>query len=179
MSLSTTTDPTGWAGEARLDAAHGLDFVSEHGRRKAWFRGPDGVACLCADPGYAHVVPSASARAGAVLGRWRVLANTPAAQAVEMPDWTVAAAFFVAATVRGISVSGPAAVLSGRSRAGETVVVADPTGTQSVLRVTVDRPGCRVIAADPSVTVVATGRHVVVDVDVTGSAGATHTFTLR
>ena len=63
--------------------------------------------------------------------------------------------------------------------AGETVAVADPTRTQTVLRVTMDRPGCRVVEADPSVTVVATGRHVVVDVDVTGSAGVPHTFTLR
>ncbi|HEY3751451.1 MAG TPA: polysaccharide lyase beta-sandwich domain-containing protein [Pseudonocardiaceae bacterium] len=182
MSLSTTTtgfDSTVWVGGARLDAAHGLDLVSEHGHRKSWFHGPDGVAHLGTDPHCAHVSPSASAQARVVLGRWRVLANTSVVQAVEMPDWTVGVCFFAAATVRGTSVSGPAAVLSGHCRAGQTIAVADPTRTQNVLRVTVDRPGWRVIAADPSVTVVATGRHVVVDIDVAGSQGATHTFTLR
>jgi hyaluronate lyase len=182
MSLSRTTVDSGstaWVGGVALDAAHWLDFVSTGEQRKSWFRGPDGVACLGTDPGYAYVVPNASAQARAALGRWRVLANTAAVQAVEMPDWTVAAAFFVAATARGMTVSGPASVVSGRCRAGETVAVADPSRTGTVLRVTVDRPGCRVVATDPSVTVVAIGRRVVVDIDVTGSAGATHTFTLR
>jgi hypothetical protein len=36
-----------------------------------------------------------------------------------------------------------------------------------------------VVSADPSVTVVSAGRRLVLDVDVSGSLGATHTVVLR
>jgi hyaluronate lyase len=134
-----------------------------------------------AGAGYAYVVlPGASAwQTMAAVGRWRVLANTVAVQAVELPDHVVAASFFAAGGVRGLSVSGPASAIWGWTGHGETIAVADPTQRQATLRVTLDRPGCRVVSADPSVTVVSAGRRLVLDVDVSGSLGATHTVVLR
>jgi hypothetical protein len=61
----------------------------------------------------------------------------------------------------------------------DTFAVADPTQLQSVVRVTINREHGRVISHDSSVTVVSTDRQLVVDINVTGSFGATHTFTVR
>lgn len=126
---------------------------------------------------YAYaVLPGASAwETRAAVGRFDVLANTVAVQAVRLPDGVVGASFFAAGSVREVTVSGAASVVWD----GRTYCVADPTQLQSSVRVTVDRPGCRVVAGDPTVTVVSTGRQVVVDIDVAGSLGATHSFTVR
>jgi hyaluronate lyase len=130
---------------------------------------------------YAYaVLPGASAwQTRAAVGRFRVLANTATVQAVRSADDVVAASFFAAGAVSGVTVSGPAAVIWGPGRHGQTVAVADPTQLQTTLRLTLEAPGARVAQADPGVTVVSTGRRLVVDVDVAGSLGATRTFTIR
>jgi hyaluronate lyase len=135
---------------------------------------------------YAYaVLPTASPwQTRAAVGRYRVLSNTTAVQAVALPDGVVGASFFAAGAVSGVAVPGvavsaPASVIWGRSRDGVTYAVADPTQTQDTVRVTVDRPGRRVVTHDPTVSVVTTGRQLVVDVHVAGSLGATHTFTVR
>jgi hyaluronate lyase len=130
-----------------------------------------------AGAGYAYVVlPGASAwQTRTAVGDWRVLANTVAVQAVRLPDDVTAASFFTAGSVRGVEVSGPASVIWD----DDTFAVADPTQLQSVVRVTVNREHGRVVSNDPSVTVVSTGRQLVVDINVAGSLGATHTFTVR
>ncbi len=71
--------------------------------------------------------------------------------------------------------SGPASVVWDE----HTFAVADPTQLQTTIRLTVGHVHDRVLRADPTVTVVSSGRELVVDVDVTGSLGATHTFTVR
>lgn len=125
---------------------------------------------------YAYVVlPGASAwETRSAVGDWRVLANTPTVQAVRLPDRVTAASFFAAATLPTMSVSGPASLVTD----GDTYAIADPTQVQTTVRLTVDRGG-RVVSSDPTVTVVSQGRQLVVDVDVAGSLGATHTFTVR
>ncbi|HVV22921.1 MAG TPA: polysaccharide lyase 8 family protein [Pseudonocardiaceae bacterium] len=130
---------------------------------------------------YAYaVLPGASPwRTRSSVGRFRVLANTTAVQAVALPDGVVGASFFTAGSVHGVAVSAPASVIRGPSRDGVTYAVADPTQLGTTVRVTVDRPGCRIVAHDPAATVVSSGRRLVVDVNVTGALGATHTFTVR
>jgi len=126
---------------------------------------------------YAYVVlPGASAwQTRSAVGGWRVLANTTTVQAVRLPDDVKAASFFAAGSVRGLAVSGPASVLWDE----HTVAVADPTQLQRTVRLTLDHVHGRVVHADPTVTVVvAAGRQLVVDIDVAGSLGATHTLTL-
>jgi hyaluronate lyase len=127
---------------------------------------------------YAYaVLPGASPwETRAAVGRFRVLANTVAVQAVALPGGVIGASFFAAGSVRGVSVSAPASVIWD----GLTYAVADPTQLGTTVRVTVDRGGCRVVGHDPAVTVVSSrGRQLVVDVNVAGSLGATHTFTVR
>jgi hyaluronate lyase len=130
---------------------------------------------------YAYaVLPGASAwQTRAAAGRARVLANTTTVQAVRTADGVVAASFFAAGAVDGVTVSAPASLLWAAGRHGRTVAVADPTQSQATVRVTLEWPGTRVVDADAGVTVVATGRRLVVDVDTAGSLGATHTFTVR
>lgn len=126
---------------------------------------------------YAYVVlPGASAWATrAAVGDWQVLANTVAVQAVRLPGRITAASFFAAGALRGLSVSAPAAVITD----GFTYAVSDPTQVQTTVRLTVNRAHARVVSSDPSVSVVSRGQHLVVDIDVAGSLGATHTFTVR
>jgi hyaluronate lyase len=126
---------------------------------------------------YAYVVlPGASAwQTRAATGDWKVLANTTTVQAVRLPDEVSAASFFAAGSVRGLAVSGPASVVWDE----HTFAVADPTQLQSTVRLTIDHVHDRVVHADPTVSVVSSGRQLVVDIDVAGSLGATHTFTVR
>jgi hyaluronate lyase len=131
--------------------------------------------------GYAYaVLPGASVeRTLGARWRWQVLANTTAVQAVRLDDGITAAAYYAAGRVDGVTVSGPATALWGQTRHGWTLALADPTQTQDVVRVTVDRAVRRVVQADPSVTVIATAPRLVVDVKVGGSFGATHSLVAR
>ncbi|MFG3281170.1 polysaccharide lyase family 8 super-sandwich domain-containing protein [Streptomyces sp. NPDC048111] len=127
---------------------------------------------------YAYaVLPGASAdRTRRASGRWRVLANSALVQSVRLDGELRAATFFGAGSAERVRVSGPAAMMWGRTAHGWTFTLADPTQTQDTVRVTVDGAGRRLLHADPSVTVVATHPRLVVDVKVGGSLGATHTF---
>jgi hyaluronate lyase len=62
---------------------------------------------------------------------------------------------------------------------GLRFAIADPTQLGTTIRVMLRGIGRRVVQADPGVTVVSTGRQLVVDVAVAGTLGATHTFTVR
>lgn len=130
---------------------------------------------------YAYaVLPGASAwQTVAATGRWRVLANTTQVQAVSIVDGKVAATFYAAGSVDGVTVSGPSAVQWGWQPTGLRFALADPTQLQTTVRVTLRGVGRRVVQADPGVTVVSAGRQLVVDIAVGGSFGATHTFTVR
>ena len=108
---------------------------------------------------YAYVVlPGATPweTAGA-RGRYQVLANTAAVQAVRLDSDITAANFWAAASVGRITVSAPASVLWSRGWGGWTFALSDPTQLQTSI----------------TVTVAGVGTHTV---DVTGSLGATHTF---
>jgi hyaluronate lyase len=137
---------------------------------------------------YAYaVLPGAPAwRTSEARRDWRVLANTAQVQAALLDhDLDLAgASFFAAGTVDPVTVSGPACVLwgSGRGRGagpdGWTIAVCDPTQTQNTIRLTFDRPGYTIATADPTVTIVATGPRLVVDIAVAGTLGATKTLTI-
>jgi hyaluronate lyase len=130
---------------------------------------------------YAYaVLPGASPwQTVAATGRWRVLTNTAQLQAVSIADGTVAAVFYGPGSVAGVTVSAPAAVQWGWQPTGLRFAIADPTQLGATIRVTLRGIGHRVVQADPGVTVVSTGRELVVDVAVAGTLGATHTFTVR
>lgn len=130
---------------------------------------------------YAYaVLPGASPwQTVAATGRWCVLSNTAQLQAVSIADGTVAAAFYGPGSVAGVRVSAPAAVQWGWRPTGLRFAIADPTQLGTTIRVTLRGIGRRVVQADPGVTVVSTGRQLVVDVAVAGTLGATHTFTVR
>lgn len=128
--------------------------------------------------GYAYaVLPGASVeRTRDARWRWRVLANTTTIQAVRLDDGITGAVCYAAGAVDGVTVSGPAAALWGHTWHGWSLTLADPTQTQDVVRVTVDRAVRRVVWADPSITIIATAPQLVVDINVAGSLGATHTL---
>ncbi len=130
---------------------------------------------------YAYaVLPGASPwQTVAANGRWRVLSNTERLQAVSIADGTVAAAFWTAGSVDDVSVSAPAVAQWGWRPGGLRFAIADPTQSQSTIRVTLGGVGRGVVRADPGVTVVSSGRQLVVDIAVAGTFGATHTFTVR
>ncbi|MFD7339623.1 polysaccharide lyase 8 family protein [Streptomyces violascens] len=131
-----------------------------------------------ADASYAYaVLPGASpSQTRRACGRWTVLANTALVQSTRLDGQLTAATFFAAGAVERVRVSGPAAMMWGRTAHGWTFTLSDPTQTQDTVRVTIDGPARRVLHADASVTVVATHPRLVVDVKVAGSFGATHTF---
>jgi hyaluronate lyase len=108
----------------------------------------------------------------------RVLANTSTVQAIRSArDKLTLVNFWSAGEVDKIAASGPASVVIGRSGSSIGVAVSDPSRTQQTVRITVaDRFG-RVQAADETVTVIATGNQLVLDVAVGGSRGATHSAT--
>ncbi|MFE0188039.1 polysaccharide lyase 8 family protein [Streptomyces sp. NPDC058989] len=141
-------------------------IVLDHGTRPAGAR-------------YAYaVLPAAAPDATRqARQRWKVLANTDRVQAVRLDGRIVAASFFAPEGVDRVAVSGPAAMVWGRSQHGWTFAVADPTQSQDTVRVTVESAGQRIVRADPSVIVVATRPKLVVDIKVAGSFGATHSFT--
>ncbi|GAA1959677.1 polysaccharide lyase 8 family protein [Amycolatopsis minnesotensis] len=90
---------------------------------------------------YAYAVLPSASPVGTIAsaGAWRVRSNTPTAQAVRLWDNTLLANFFAAGAVDELSVSAPASVALGRSRAGCRLAVSDPTQQQDTIRVTVRR----------------------------------------
>ncbi|WP_433167449.1 polysaccharide lyase 8 family protein [Kribbella sp. CA-247076] len=107
-----------------------------------------------------------------------VVANTAEVQAVRSGrDRLTLANFWTAGSAGGITVSGPASVVVGSEGRTMTVAVSDPTRTVQTLRLIVDKHVRRLSTADETVTVVATGKQLILDITVGGSRGATHTAT--
>lgn len=133
---------------------------------------------------YAYVVlPNATSRQTAERAAdpgMTVLANTAAVQAIRShrEDLTLVN-FWTAGAVTGISSDGPASVVVGKDGRTTTVAVSDPSRTAQTVRVTIDRKVGAVIAKDPAVTVIATGKQLVLDVAVSGTKGTTHTVSFN
>lgn len=129
------------------------------------------------------LLPGASSRRTAELAAdpgIAILANGGTVQAVRSArDKLRMANFWAAGEVDGITASGPASVVIGKNGATIHLAVSDPSRTQQTLRLTVDGHVGRTLAADQAVTVVATGKQLVLDIAVGGSRGATHTATFR
>ena len=107
-----------------------------------------------------------------------VLANTAEAQAIRSGrDQLTLANFWIAGAAGGISASGPASVVVGTEGGTITVAVSEPSRTVETLRLIVDNRVARVLSKDESVTVVAAGKQIALDIAVGGSRGATHTAT--
>ncbi|WP_084210711.1 polysaccharide lyase 8 family protein [Pseudonocardia acaciae] len=130
---------------------------------------------------YAYaVLPGASAeQTAAAAGRWTVLANTAQAQAVRLERDVLAAVFHAPGRAGEVAVSGACTVAWGRTGDDWTLAVADPARTLDTVHVTIDKPGLRVVRADPGVTVAGPDPRLELDVKLAGSLGATRTVTLR
>ncbi|TCC38604.1 polysaccharide lyase 8 family protein [Kribbella speibonae] len=133
---------------------------------------------------YAYVVlPNATSRQTAERAAdpgMTILVNNPIVQAIRSHrENLVLANFWAAGAVAEIACDGPASVVVGRDGRTTTVAVADPSRTASTVRVTIDRRVGAVVAQDPAVTVVATGKQLVLDVAVGGTKGATHTVSFN
>ncbi|MCD7444962.1 polysaccharide lyase 8 family protein [Streptomyces lincolnensis] len=129
------------------------------------------------DAGYRYVLlPGASRRTVAARAADRhwlsVLANDTTCQAVRVPGVT-AATFWRAGTAGGLTASAGASVLVRRRGRTATLHVSEPPRTGEPLEITWDRPVRRVIRADDSVEVLATGRRLRVRVT-PGTACVTH-----
>lgn len=133
---------------------------------------------------YAYVLlPNATSRQTAERAAdpgMTVLVNNPNVQAIRSyrEDLTLVN-FWAAGAVSGIASDGPASVVVGKDGRTTTVAVSDPSRTASVVRVTIDRKVGALIAKDPAVTVVATGKQLVLDIAVSGTKGATHTVSFN
>jgi hyaluronate lyase len=144
-----------------------------------WFdHGPSPASASCS---YV-LLPGASAATTLAWSRSRpvrILVNSAQAQAVSVPRLGLLAAhFWAAGTVEGLSCDGPGTVLVSRRDEGITVAVADPGRTATALTVALPFAVREVVAADDTVTV-EPGRRPVLTVRVGGSHGHTHTARLR
>ncbi|HEY3557937.1 MAG TPA: polysaccharide lyase 8 family protein [Kribbella sp.] len=118
-----------------------------------------------------------------------VLVNNPIVQAIRSHrENLVLANFWAAGSVaevpgstgsHTIASDGPASVVVGNDGRTTTVAVSDPSRTVQTLRLTIDRQVGGVIAKDPAITVVASGKQLVLDVAVGGTKGATHTVSFN
>ncbi|WLW51984.1 polysaccharide lyase 8 family protein [Streptomyces sp. YU58] len=129
------------------------------------------------DAGYRYVLlPGASRRTVAARAADRhwlsVLANDTTCQAIRVPEVT-AATFWRPGTAGGLTASAGASVLVRRRGRTATLHVSEPPRTGEPLEITWDRPVRRVIRADDSVEVLATGRRLRVRVT-PGKACGTH-----
>ncbi|MEV0288819.1 polysaccharide lyase 8 family protein [Kribbella sp. NPDC050820] len=105
-----------------------------------------------------------------------VLSNTAEVQAIRSGrDQLTLANFWTAREAGEVTVDGPASVVVGMEGSTIHVAVSDPSRTVQTLRLIVDNRIARVLTKDHSVTVVAAGKQIVLDIAVGGSRGATHT----
>ncbi|NRQ32791.1 polysaccharide lyase 8 family protein [Nonomuraea sp. NN258] len=137
-----------------------------------------------ANAAYAYILlPTASLAQTEAFDRAEVLANTAEVQAVRAHGRSVgrgvllAATFWAAGAAGGVTASAPCAVLVRQAAGRITVAVSDPGRTVSGVTVTLDHPAHRLIAADPTVTVVP-GERPAITVNLAGSRGRTHTAEL-
>ncbi|MGW6195260.1 polysaccharide lyase 8 family protein [Kribbella sp. NPDC055110] len=133
---------------------------------------------------YAYVMlPNATSRQTAERAAdpgMTVLANTATVQAINSHrENLVLVNFWTAGTVAEVTCDGPASVVVGKDGRTTTVAVSDPSRTAAKVRVTIDRRVGAVVAQDPAITVVATGKQLVLDVAVGGTKGATHTVSFN
>jgi hyaluronate lyase len=129
---------------------------------------------------YAYILlPKASSRQTAERAHdpgLTVLANTANVQAVRShPEGLTLANFWVAGQVAELTSDGPASVVVGKDGRTTTVAVSDPSRTVQTLRLTIKKPTGSVVTKDDSVTVVETGKQLVLDIAVGGTRGKTHT----
>ncbi|GAA3576968.1 polysaccharide lyase 8 family protein [Nonomuraea rosea] len=106
----------------------------------------------------------------------RVLANTPQVQAVQMKG-LLAATFWAAGAVGGISADAPCVVVVRRTSSRILLAVADPSRTVDSVTIKIDRPGRGVVRADDTVSV-QPGGIPAITVELAGSLGRTHTVEL-
>ncbi|MFI7707090.1 polysaccharide lyase 8 family protein [Nonomuraea sp. NPDC049480] len=132
------------------------------------------------DASYAYVLlPNASReRTRAFRGARpvRVTANTPLLQAVRARG-LLAATFWAAGEVDGVSVDAPCLVLVRRAGGRIHLAVADPSRTVDTVTLTLDRPARGVVRTDDTVSV-RPGARPAVTVELGGSLGRTHTAEL-
>lgn len=115
------------------------------------------LAARAADPGWLHV-----------------LDNTAERQAIAVPSLGLTAAnLWQAGTVGRLTATAPASVLVRRRRSVLDLRVSEPLRTGQPLELVWDGPVRRVLAHDPSVEVLATGRSLRVRIT-PGTQGATH-----
>ncbi|WP_369383456.1 polysaccharide lyase 8 family protein [Streptomyces sp. cg36] len=116
-----------------------------------------------ADASYSYQLmpgaPAATVAARAADAGWlSVLANTSARQAVEVPSLGLLCAnFWQAGTAGPLTVSAPGAVLVRSDGPRATLRISEPPRTGRPFEVLWRRPVRRVVSADPSVEVLATG----------------------
>lgn len=132
---------------------------------------------------YAYLVmPGASRRTVAARaydpGRLEILDNSAARQAVAVPSLGLTAAnFWQPGTAGPLTTSAPASVLVRRQGRTVTLCVSEPPRTGQPLEVTWHHPARHVLAHDPSVEVLATGRTLRLRI-APGTAGAGHRCTV-
>lgn len=136
-----------------------------------------------ADASYAYLLmPGASRRTVAARAydrHWlEILDNTAARQAVTVPSLGLTAAnFWQPGTVGPLTMTAAGCVLVRRRGRTVTICVGEPPRTGRPLEVTWHLPARRVVARDPSVEVLATGRTLRLRVT-PGTAGAGHRCTV-
>lgn len=171
-------DRTGsWLGVDTGANTHGTP--TPYTRRYQQIRLEHGARPAGASYAYAVLPGASAAQTATARGRWQVLANTAQAQAVRLEQGLTAAVFHAPGRAGEVTVSAASAAMWGPTGEGWTLALADPAQSLDSVRVTVDRPGMKVVRADPSVTVAGTDPRPVLDLKVGGSHGATHTVTLR
>ncbi|WP_222871171.1 polysaccharide lyase 8 family protein [Nonomuraea sp. PA05] len=136
------------------------------------------------DAAYAYIVlPLATRERTEGFDGVEILANTGGAQAVRARGRSagggelIAAIFWTPQEAGGISASVPCAVLIRRAAGRITVAVSDPGRATTTATIALPHPAHHLIEADDTVTVT-TGERPQVTVDLTGSAGRTHTAVL-
>ncbi|MEU6878213.1 polysaccharide lyase 8 family protein [Streptomyces sp. NPDC046712] len=132
-----------------------------------------------ADASYVYLLmPGASRRTLAARaadeGWLTILDNSADRQAVSVPSLGLTAAnLWRAGTVGRLTVTAPASVLVRRRRSVLDLRIGEPQRTGQPLELVWDQPVRRVLAHDPSVEVLATGRSLRLRIT-PGTAGATH-----
>lgn len=109
-----------------------------------------------------------------------ILANTDGRQGVRVDELGLTAVnFWAAGTAGPLTSSGPASVLVRTGDDTARICVSDPTRGADTVDVTWDQPVGDVVSKDDSVTVLGTGDRLRLRIAVGGTAGATHTCTVR
>ncbi|MER7245006.1 polysaccharide lyase 8 family protein [Kribbella sp. NPDC000426] len=129
---------------------------------------------------YAYILlPRASSRETAERAHdpgLTVLSNSANVQAIRSHrDGLTLVNFWVAGQVAEITSDGPASVVIGKDGRTTTVAVSDPSRTVQTVRLTIKKPIGSAVTKDDSVTVVETGRQLVLDIAVGDTNGKTHT----